>query len=603
MTPTHKQTELDLNATEHPLSDVNGVSPAAVSSTSAILPASVDNSAVMIPPVEPADPTTLFGKIHLHWFPGHMHKARKELAEKVSRAHLILEVRDARLPFSSAHPDFDKLFHQKRRIIIFNKSDLADPRTFPRIRNYYEARGQRVMFMSGTAFKATRGRRGRDDDADQDENESSSQQQRRLASMKATAHSRAQMRSLHSLIASVVGPRPFVTVPPVALVVGFPNVGKSTLINAFRNFSKQRESSNASKRVGEVGKEVTNKMSKGGVARVGAQPGVTRSISGFLVSSHLTDPRTKESSKLFLLDTPGILIPRIGTDPEGVELGLKLAAVACLPDAQVPNDILARYILWVLNRSHSWTYVRECFLRRSQPTTDLEEVLAAIHARYYRRTIQRSKLYHQLVEREKLWRTTQHESSNEERDDDEEDEDEDEDDDLDVEDDEDADYTMQQGAAATPSNENAKTDTHSDFLSNQPASHITSSSTSASARTSVPTPASLDPSSPNTLFASESAVNSTLSPSPSPSSPATLDLTGEQQDLCIQWWLKKFRQGKLGRVTLDHVPRMTNVTVTRSSNRRRNGASTRQRRLQACQRVHECSGELEQLKLVSRTIL
>jgi len=67
MTPTHKQTELDLNATEHPLSDVNGVSPAAVSSTSAILPASVENSAVMIPPVEPADPTTLFGKIHLHW--------------------------------------------------------------------------------------------------------------------------------------------------------------------------------------------------------------------------------------------------------------------------------------------------------------------------------------------------------------------------------------------------------------------------------------------------------------------------------------------------------------------------------------------------------
>ena len=65
--------------------------------------------------------------MNIQWYPGHMTKAKRQMTDSLKRVDAVLEVLDARIPFSSRNPDFDNLFNNKKRIIVLNKADLADP--------------------------------------------------------------------------------------------------------------------------------------------------------------------------------------------------------------------------------------------------------------------------------------------------------------------------------------------------------------------------------------------------------------------------------------------------------------------------------------------
>lgn len=292
---------------------------------------------------------------------------------------------------------------------MFNKSDLADPASFERVKRHFELeRGIQCIFMAGDPVVQKRGGRERSESGAGGERER--QRERKISASHAV--NRTQLKQLHSLIQSTLGPRKFSSVPPVLLVVGFPNVGKSTLINAFRAFSKSAAGKNAGKSYLDATKEDTKRMQKGGAAKVGAEPGVTRGISGFLVSSTVSSSsanasasaggdKGKQTDKLFLLDTPGIMLPFIPSTPQGVELGLKLSAINSIADLVIGEEALVRYTLWILNRTQQFGYVQMLHPHLAQPTSNLDQLLMAVFRAKHSRTVHKSALFREVQQRMK----------------------------------------------------------------------------------------------------------------------------------------------------------------------------------------------------------
>ena len=409
------------------------------------------------------------------------------------------------IPFSSGNPEFETLFQHKKKILVLNKSDLADARCFGSVRRYFEARGQPVMMMSGDPFRPR-------------VNPRTATGPKTQAAV--TGVNRAQMRALHALIAQTLGPRKFASVPPVVLVVGLPNTGKSTLINNFRLFGKLGAAANASKRADAADKEDTDKMQKGGVAKVGSEPGVTRAISGFLVSSHISSSVSGGTDKLFLLDTPGIMLPYIGSDRAGVALGLKLGAIGALKDVAVGQEVLARFVLWALNRAGELGYLRalDMHMRDSSgPTRDLDKLLMAIWTKHFQHTVSNSKLFHDFTRRASQRRRWQERDEAMQRETEQGEEEAEE-------------GQQQQHQGAGLQDENA------------PAPFVI-----------APLRVPLDD-------APSSATNSAVLPLPSSSSslppPTSVSqLSSEESLLCTSWLIKRFRRGELGRIMLDDIPR------------------------------------------------
>jgi len=144
----------------------------------------------------------------------------------------------------------------------------------------------------------------------------------------------------------------FKTVGAWVMVGGIPNVGKSTIINAVR---KKDEAIAHSKKSG---------------ARVGGVPGVTRSINGFKI---ITDPPT------FMMDTPGIIIPKI---KENSEDGLKLCVCANIRDGIVEHELVCDYLLWKLNKEAIFNYVNRYALPMRKPTDSVHDLSNAIMTRF-----------------------------------------------------------------------------------------------------------------------------------------------------------------------------------------------------------------------------
>ena len=434
-------------------------------------------------------------------YPGHMAAAKAALASRLSQAHLVIEVRDARIPFSSGNPELESLLRAKKKIIVLNKSDLGDTRVYGRVRRHFEARGQRIMWMtSDPAVKRINPRTvtgPRSKEA-------------------VTGVNRSQMRALHQLIAETLGPRRFSSVPPVILVVGLPNTGKSTLINQFRLYGKIALGTNAAKPADDKTKEETDRMAKGGVAATGAEPGVTRGISGFLVSSPVPSAakstEVRVTDKLFLLDTPGIMLPYIPSDARGLELGLRLGAIAALKDLIIGPEILARYMLWALNRAGEYTYVN--MLGLPGPTADLERILEAVYLkRYAGTTVSNSRLFYEFQRRAARQKREAEREALE-----------------------------REGAEAERRSEGAEANGQSPEREGAEVE-----------RTVVPVVAPLrvpldDPHSP---AAPASAAASFASSAVRPLS----NLSSEESLLCTNWFIKAFRRGEFGRMVLDEMPR------------------------------------------------
>lgn len=206
----------------------------------------------------------------INWYPGHMAKARRLLQEQLKRTDLIIEMCDARLPFTSRNPDLNSISAGKRRIVFLNKSDLADPDISGTWINYFRRTGNEAYLTDAARISG-----------------------KETIGIIEKATKQMVDRSLERGIRKTVR----------AVVVGIPNVGKSTLINRL------------------YGRSIT---------RIGDRPGVTRANQWVKVSSYLE-----------VLDTPGLLWPRLGSE----EAARRLCYIGSVKDDVVDLTDLTIHLL------------------------------------------------------------------------------------------------------------------------------------------------------------------------------------------------------------------------------------------------------------------
>lgn len=195
----------------------------------------------------------------IQWFPGHMAKAKREISEKIKLIDLVIELKDARIPYSSTNPMIDEIVGNKPRLILLCKSSIADPNITKEWIEYY--RKNNIIAL----------------DIDSLTNYHIKDVQRYAnMALKETFENRKKKGILSRQIK--------------AIILGIPNVGKSTLINA---------------------------LAKRKATNVGDRPGVTKHQSWI-----------KISDEFFIMDTPGILWPKF----EDQTVGLKLAMCGSIKD-------------------------------------------------------------------------------------------------------------------------------------------------------------------------------------------------------------------------------------------------------------------------------
>lgn len=257
-----------------------------------------------------------------HWYIGHMSKGKTKMQERMKDVDVLLEVRDARAPFSSAQTDLTKQFGDKAlRLVVLNKSDLVTPNIGLAMRNVIEEGGQPCLLTAASENK-------------------------NLIKIKRFAMD--HIKAKH--------PR---TLGVMLMVVGLPNTGKSTIINGLKQiaFSTARRQGKTSRLVKGV---------KWTQARAYDEPGVTRHVNFFQLSNH---PR------MYCYDTPGVSLLKKKNDPER---NTKLALIKTMPDQFAGEVYLADYLLWRLNREQAFAYVKE--LELPGPTDDVRYLASHVSA-------------------------------------------------------------------------------------------------------------------------------------------------------------------------------------------------------------------------------
>lgn len=206
--------------------------------------------------------------MNINWYPGHMKKTKESLEKNISMVDIVYELLDARIPISSQNPIVDDIVKDKPRITILNKSDLSNDRNNKLWKEYFEKKGISTIFMNASSGKGI--------------NELIN------LSLKKTSEKRERYlkRGVHNK-------------PIRVMILGIPNVGKSTLINSL---------------AGRKG------------AKIGNRPGITK-----------MNQWIKTKGGLELLDTPGILWPKF----EDKEVGLNLAFIGSIKDEILDRETLA----------------------------------------------------------------------------------------------------------------------------------------------------------------------------------------------------------------------------------------------------------------------
>lgn len=218
--------------------------------------------------------------MHFQWYPGHMTKAKRMMQENIKLIDLIIELVDARIPLSSRNPDIDELGKNKARIILLNKSDLASEEGNEKWKKYFEEKGFFVVKVNSRNGNGIKNVNAVIQDACKEKIE------------------RDRKRGILNR-------------PVRAMVVGIPNVGKSTFINTF------------------AGKACT---------KTGNKPGVTKGKQWIKLNKNVE-----------LLDTPGILWPKF----EDQLVGLRLALIGSIKDEILNVEELAIELIEYLNTNYN----------------------------------------------------------------------------------------------------------------------------------------------------------------------------------------------------------------------------------------------------------
>lgn len=217
--------------------------------------------------------------MNYQWYPGHMTKAKRMMQENIGLIDLVIELVDARIPLSSRNPDIDELGKNKARLVLLNKSDLADPVGNRAWMDYFGQKGFQVLEINARTKQSLKAIPGAVCEACREKLE------------------RDQRRGIKNR-------------PIRAIVVGIPNVGKSTFINSF------------------AGKAC---------AKTGNKPGVTKGKQWIRLNKDLE-----------LLDTPGILWPKF----ENEEVGARLAMIGSMNDEILQMSELALELIRFLRESY-----------------------------------------------------------------------------------------------------------------------------------------------------------------------------------------------------------------------------------------------------------
>lgn len=273
------------------------------------------------------------------YYLGHHHAGLREISQRLSNIGLVLECRDYRVPLTSWNHHLDRAIAGRHRIVVYTHSDLGtdSPTAYHALRRLHASRAASSSpSITGHRHPAVFWRKDKPETT------------RTLLS---------EIRSVARASDSLTGLR--------TLVVGMPNVGKSTLLNRLRAHGMQNLRSKTTP-----------------VARVGAQPGVTRKLSSPVRILSGRDPNNPDHGNgnasdtpgegVFVLDTPGVFMPYV----ERAEDMVKLALVGSVKDEHIPMHILADYLLYRMNLVDPALYARFC-----EPTNDVADFLAAVARR------------------------------------------------------------------------------------------------------------------------------------------------------------------------------------------------------------------------------
>lgn len=236
----------------------------------------------------------------ISWYPGHMAKAKRQLQTQLARTDVVIEVCDARLPVSSRNPDLDELVRHKPRILLLNKSDLADPAMTRAWTAHFSVQGITTIAINSLRMSA-----------------------KVVPLIEKAASARiesAQQRGFKRTVR--------------AMVVGVPNVGKSTLINLIKGRA---------------------------TIKTEDRPGVTRSTQWFRVTPYLE-----------LMDSPGMLWPKL-EDPLAAR---RLAFIGSIRDQILDTTKLAEQLLAELMENHASQVMQRYKLQ--DPTLRGQALLEAI---------------------------------------------------------------------------------------------------------------------------------------------------------------------------------------------------------------------------------